>query len=473
MQVPTCVERFRRYARGARGAERHRAAAERDADDRARARRPHGRDRRSPAGRRRRLHHAVQLSDRQHGGQDRPGAGHGQHRRGQAGAAGSAGRHPRVRVGATKRASRPGVVNVVDRIGRRGRRGAGRVEARRHGQLHGIDGCGSAHRRGRRSRHEAAAARARAARARPSCSTTPICGRRSRRSSACGRSTPVRSARRRRGCSRSAACTTSSSRDSQAAAGIAEGRRPAREGHGARPGHLGRAPRSCRVVCRAPAPTKEARSSPAATAPTSTTGFYVAPTLIADCKAGMKVVQEEIFGPVVVVVPFDDEDEGVALANGTDFGLYDYVFSADTARAMRVAKQLRSGNVGINTAQRNHEAPVRRLQAVRRRPRRRLASASTPTRSSRPSSGPDDRVPPSFLRSIRPPRGPSGTQFREVPPEFSCRTRSRCRRRRLCSRVGRGRGARRSRPRRDGAMGPSPAGRYGPRSPDGTLRPPR
>jgi len=91
--------------------------------------------------------------------------------------------------------------------------------------------------------------------------------------------------------------------------------------------------------------------------PDMESGYYVAPTLIADCKAGMKVVQEEIFGPVVVVVPFDDEDEGVSLANGTDFGLYDYVFSADTARAMRVAKQLRSGNVGINTAQRNHEAP--------------------------------------------------------------------------------------------------------------------
>jgi acyl-CoA reductase-like NAD-dependent aldehyde dehydrogenase len=86
-------------------------------------------------------------------------------------------------------------------------------------------------------------------------------------------------------------------------------------------------------------------------------GFYVAPTLIADCKPGMRVVQEEIFGPVIVVVPFDDEDEGVALANGTEFGLYDYVFSADAARAMRVARQLRSGNVGINTAQRNHEAP--------------------------------------------------------------------------------------------------------------------
>src|SRR4051812_1504021 len=91
--------------------------------------------------------------------------------------------------------------------------------------------------------------------------------------------------------------------------------------------------------------------------PDVTPGYYVKPTLIADCKPGMKVVQEEIFGPVVVVVPFDDEDEGVALANGTDFGLYDYVFSKDSARAMRVARQLRSGNVGINTAQRNHEAP--------------------------------------------------------------------------------------------------------------------
>ncbi|MEY2403574.1 MAG: aldehyde dehydrogenase [Acidimicrobiaceae bacterium] len=91
--------------------------------------------------------------------------------------------------------------------------------------------------------------------------------------------------------------------------------------------------------------------------PDMAAGFYVAPTLIADCKAGMKVVQEEIFGPVVVVIPFDEEDEGVALANGTDFGLYDYVFSGDSGRAMRVAKQLRSGNVGINTAQRNHEAP--------------------------------------------------------------------------------------------------------------------
>jgi phenylacetaldehyde dehydrogenase len=47
----------------------------------------------------------------------------------------------------------------------------------------------------------------------------------------------------------------------------------------------------------------------------------------------------------------------VAIANGTDFGLYDYVFSQNTERAFRLAKQLRSGNVGINTAQRNHDTP--------------------------------------------------------------------------------------------------------------------
>jgi len=87
------------------------------------------------------------------------------------------------------------------------------------------------------------------------------------------------------------------------------------------------------------------------------TGFYVAPTLLAGCKPDNAAVQQEFFGPVVVVVAFDDEDEAVATANSTEFGLYDYVFTADTSRAMRVAKQLRTGNVGINTAQRNHEAP--------------------------------------------------------------------------------------------------------------------
>jgi acyl-CoA reductase-like NAD-dependent aldehyde dehydrogenase len=86
-------------------------------------------------------------------------------------------------------------------------------------------------------------------------------------------------------------------------------------------------------------------------------GFYVAPTLLVDCTNEMTPVREEIFGPVVVVVPFDDDDEAVAIANDSEFGLYSYVFSADTGRAWEVAKRLRSGNVGINSLQRNHEAP--------------------------------------------------------------------------------------------------------------------
>ncbi|MEV7470474.1 aldehyde dehydrogenase family protein [Streptomyces kronopolitis] len=86
-------------------------------------------------------------------------------------------------------------------------------------------------------------------------------------------------------------------------------------------------------------------------------GFYVAPTLLADCTPGMRVVREEIFGPVVVTLPFDDEDEAVALANDSDYGLLDYVWSGDVARAFRVARQLRAGGVGLNTVGRNMEAP--------------------------------------------------------------------------------------------------------------------
>ncbi|MFF1411387.1 aldehyde dehydrogenase family protein [Streptomyces sp. NPDC058289] len=90
-------------------------------------------------------------------------------------------------------------------------------------------------------------------------------------------------------------------------------------------------------------------------------GFYVAPTLLVDCTNDMRVVREEIFGPVVVVVPFDgaagDDDEAVALANDSDFGLISYVWSADAARAFRVARRLRAGGVGVNTIGRNMEAP--------------------------------------------------------------------------------------------------------------------
>ncbi len=86
-------------------------------------------------------------------------------------------------------------------------------------------------------------------------------------------------------------------------------------------------------------------------------GFYVEPTLLAGCRAGMRVSKEEIFGPVIVAETFDEEEEAITGANDSDFGLYDYVFSGDSGRAMRVARRLRAGNVGINTVQRNHETP--------------------------------------------------------------------------------------------------------------------
>ena len=86
------------------------------------------------------------------------------------------------------------------------------------------------------------------------------------------------------------------------------------------------------------------------------TGYYVEPTLVLGTN-DITVAREEIFGPVVVAIPFDDEEEGIAIANDSEFGLYDYVFSSDTPRAFRVAKLLRAGHVGINTAQRNMDAP--------------------------------------------------------------------------------------------------------------------
>ena len=86
-------------------------------------------------------------------------------------------------------------------------------------------------------------------------------------------------------------------------------------------------------------------------------GFYVAPTLLVNCTNTMTAAREEIFGPVIVVIPFDDEEEGIAIANDSPYGLYDYVFGEDTAHAYEVAKRLQAGHVGINTAQRNHEAP--------------------------------------------------------------------------------------------------------------------
>ncbi|KAK4235247.1 aldehyde dehydrogenase domain-containing protein [Achaetomium macrosporum] len=80
----------------------------------------------------------------------------------------------------------------------------------------------------------------------------------------------------------------------------------------------------------------------------STNGFFVEPTVFLDAPETARITKEEVFGPVVVINTFDTEAEAVAKANDTEFGLYAAVYTRDVNRAMRVAKALESGYVGIN-----------------------------------------------------------------------------------------------------------------------------
>jgi aldehyde dehydrogenase (NAD+) len=77
-------------------------------------------------------------------------------------------------------------------------------------------------------------------------------------------------------------------------------------------------------------------------------GNFVAPTLFTDVHNDMTIAREEIFGPVLSVIPFTDEDEAVKIANETQYGLAATVWTADIKRAMRMTKALRAGTVGIN-----------------------------------------------------------------------------------------------------------------------------
>jgi betaine-aldehyde dehydrogenase len=78
-------------------------------------------------------------------------------------------------------------------------------------------------------------------------------------------------------------------------------------------------------------------------------GYFVAPTIFSDCTDDMTICREEIFGPVMSVLTFNDEDEVVARANATEFGLAAGVFTQDITRAHRVIHQMEAGICGINS----------------------------------------------------------------------------------------------------------------------------
>ena len=86
-------------------------------------------------------------------------------------------------------------------------------------------------------------------------------------------------------------------------------------------------------------------------------GFYVRPTVFADVTPEMSIAQEEIFGPVLAVMPYDGEDDAVAIANGTVYGLHGAVFSADRDRGLAVARRLRTGQVDVCGGGYNPVAP--------------------------------------------------------------------------------------------------------------------
>jgi aldehyde dehydrogenase (NAD+) len=87
------------------------------------------------------------------------------------------------------------------------------------------------------------------------------------------------------------------------------------------------------------------------------TGYYVRPTIFADVKNSMRIAQQEVFGPVLAILPFDTEEEAIAIANDTTYGLAAYIQTSDPQRAERVASKLRAGMIHINGAPHRYGSP--------------------------------------------------------------------------------------------------------------------
>jgi len=86
-------------------------------------------------------------------------------------------------------------------------------------------------------------------------------------------------------------------------------------------------------------------------------GFYVMPTIFSDVKNSMTIAQEEIFGPVLSIIPYDTEEEAVAIANDSLYGLAGGVWAGTDEKAFEVARKIRTGQVEINGGAFNIVAP--------------------------------------------------------------------------------------------------------------------
>ena len=140
-------------------------------------------------------------------------------------------------------------------------------------------------------------------------------------------------------------------------------------------------------------------------------GWFVEPTLFTDVDNSMTIAQEEIFGPVLVVIPYDDDDDAVRIANDSVYGLSGGVFSGSLERALGVAERIRTGTL---LRQRRHadragRHALRRLQAQRHRPPERARRLRPVSRDrsrwpGRPPSSPQPRV--GWCSDERPRLGP-------------------------------------------------------------------
>jgi aldehyde dehydrogenase (NAD+) len=92
-------------------------------------------------------------------------------------------------------------------------------------------------------------------------------------------------------------------------------------------------------------------------------GYFVRPTVFADVRPGMTIEREEIFGPVMCIIPFDSEDQALHIANDTPYGLTNYVQTQDGARRNRLARALRSGMVEMNYQGRGAGSPFGGVKA--------------------------------------------------------------------------------------------------------------